>query len=1029
MDLGKISVTPKGAYNSTTIYERLDIVSDSGKSYLSRIDKNNKALTDTTAWQLLVEGGSIEELSDADIKEKYESNPDTNAFTDTEKTKLASLENFDDSAIQTELDTKVDKVAGFGLSKNNFSDADKVKLASLGLGIYAKPLHITDPVPTAYGGYVLADVGTYSFGTTLANKYNVGFLSPSGWEIVSIDMPQATKNIPQFANLSFPVTNTATEKVQCVDNFIIYQLLDGQTATITDVPGISAKWVSLDSRNLRIYEDLPNGTILNEKEQVIGKNITYIVKDGETAVVGTDLLTDESKFKVVGLSEEANSIITEIDYSLLVKENGYIRYSDGKKPNTTDTNWQGNKGLIGVSEGDEISYKFIIVPNVAGVAAYDVNGNYLQSKSITGNGQVSGTYIVDSEVKFVKFSYAVGSATINFDSEIKIDGGNSVKTLNNIVNGFETKININSEEINYLKTEIYSQSTDNILEIAEIFQGFQNGSGNIVGLGTDPSWFNTAFIEVVQNTDIIAEKLGGQGADVMTIGFFDSTFNCLISESVKAEINSTLTKNVNDPAIKYVRFSGTYNNITTGIAKIKMSYIDSSVSISDKIEGINEEVSDINLEIEKINKFLNPHLPKYKYDVNHFIHYGQSLSQGDWESSIISNVQKYNSVMFTGTMRVWEFRQQANKYNALVPAIETVFEYQNGETVVGAAVRGETPSVGTAEKLMQLITDEDGFDYNNYDWKILLSNPGMGGTGIVTLSEKNGVYYQRLLADVIAGKSLANTQGKSYGCHAVSWIQGENDVYNNATGEAYYNNMVNLFTNLNNDIKAITGQIEDVNFFLYQTDCAHFYVNQYRYPHIPLAQTRICKNLTNVHFVTPIFIFPKIGDFIHLTAVGSKWMGGYFGIAYKRILIDGKKESSLTIKEAFVQGNNIYVSFNVPKPPLCFDTTNQIDRGIGKGFQIREINDFANNSYLDIITGVEIIRPDMIKVSCSQSPIGKKLTYAVSNANSYGITSQYIGGNVRDSQDIKFSFKESVNATSETVHDMFNWLPISEVVL
>ena len=131
IDLGKISVTPKGAYNSTTIYERLDIVSDNGNSYLSRIDKNNKSLTDTASWQLLVEGSSIEELSDADIKEKYESNPDTNAFTDADKLKLASLENFDDSVIQTELDTKVDKVAGKSLSTNDFTDADKLKLASL----------------------------------------------------------------------------------------------------------------------------------------------------------------------------------------------------------------------------------------------------------------------------------------------------------------------------------------------------------------------------------------------------------------------------------------------------------------------------------------------------------------------------------------------------------------------------------------------------------------------------------------------------------------------------------------------------------------------------------------------------------------------------------------------------------------------------------------------------------------------------------------------------------------------------------
>lgn len=388
--------------------------------------------------------------------------------------------------------------------------------------------------------------------------------------------------------------------------------------------------------------------------------------------------------------------------------------------------------------------------------------------------------------------------------------------------------------------------------------------------------------------------------------------------------------------------------------------------------------------------------------------------------------------MFTGTMRTWEFRQQLNKYNALIPAIETAFEYQTGETVVGAQFRGETPSVGTGEKLMQLITEEDNFDYNTYGWKLLLSNPGMGGTTISELSDKSGIYYQRLLDDVTAGKSLANSQGKSYACNAVSWIQGETDNYYNLSASVYYEKMVALFDSLNSDIKAITGQTEDVNFFLYQTDSSHFYGpvgDSYRYPHIPLAQLRIAREKSNVHLATPIYHLPKIGDHTHFTAVGSKWFGGYFGIAFKRVLIDNKKDNYLYIKEAFVQGNNIFVTFNVPKPPLVLDTINQIDRGVGKGFQIRNVNDFADNSYLDIITGVEIIRPDMIKISCSSSPVGKKLTYAVSNANSYGVSSQYIGGNLRDSQDITFNFKENVGASTETEHKMFNWLPISEILL
>lgn len=51
-DLGKIGQTLKGEYNSSTIYERLDVVSSNGNSYVSKIDNNNFPVTDTTAWQL-----------------------------------------------------------------------------------------------------------------------------------------------------------------------------------------------------------------------------------------------------------------------------------------------------------------------------------------------------------------------------------------------------------------------------------------------------------------------------------------------------------------------------------------------------------------------------------------------------------------------------------------------------------------------------------------------------------------------------------------------------------------------------------------------------------------------------------------------------------------------------------------------------------------------------------------------------------------------------------------------------------------
>ena len=104
-------------------------------------------------------------LTDAQIKQQYESNPDTNAFTDAEKTKLTDIDTeatknradslnadkdhthtttqvtglgaaLDSKASKTELtdglELKVDKVPGKGLSDENFTQAEKTKLADVG---------------------------------------------------------------------------------------------------------------------------------------------------------------------------------------------------------------------------------------------------------------------------------------------------------------------------------------------------------------------------------------------------------------------------------------------------------------------------------------------------------------------------------------------------------------------------------------------------------------------------------------------------------------------------------------------------------------------------------------------------------------------------------------------------------------------------------------------------------------------------------------------------------------------------------
>lgn len=76
-------------------------------------------------------GGGGGSMTPSEIKVAYESNPNTNAYTDAEKTKLGTLQNYDDTAILSQIDTKVDKVAGKGLSTNDYTTTEKNKLAGL----------------------------------------------------------------------------------------------------------------------------------------------------------------------------------------------------------------------------------------------------------------------------------------------------------------------------------------------------------------------------------------------------------------------------------------------------------------------------------------------------------------------------------------------------------------------------------------------------------------------------------------------------------------------------------------------------------------------------------------------------------------------------------------------------------------------------------------------------------------------------------------------------------------------------------
>ena len=65
---GRVLIIPKGAYNSATLYDRLDVVYYNAKSYVCKQPSMGNVPTNTTYWQLLCDGAiNLSEMEDVHI--------------------------------------------------------------------------------------------------------------------------------------------------------------------------------------------------------------------------------------------------------------------------------------------------------------------------------------------------------------------------------------------------------------------------------------------------------------------------------------------------------------------------------------------------------------------------------------------------------------------------------------------------------------------------------------------------------------------------------------------------------------------------------------------------------------------------------------------------------------------------------------------------------------------------------------------------------------------------------------------------
>ncbi|HDH1529563.1 TPA: hypothetical protein PIU36_004843 [Klebsiella quasipneumoniae subsp. similipneumoniae] len=361
-----------------------------------------------------------------------------------------------------------------------------------------------------------------------------------------------------------------------------------------------------------------------------------------------------------------------------------------------------------------------------------------------------------------------------------------------------------------------------------------------------------------------------------------------------------------------------------------------------------------------------------KVATNFILAYGQSLSTGVRAQSVISLAQPYSNITFSSGVR---------GNGGIFTAVKPLVEDDAKPTPDGESDAAETVCSGTANYASLAMYRENGVLPS--DHVIFCSTAGHGAYTIAQLAKGSAWYNSQFLNHLNGAKAL----NSDIALHAIAWLQGETDSNNTSyTKAAHLAALLKLQSDITTDAQSITGQDSPVMFLTYQHS-SRVKTNDA----VPLAILEACETSDYFYFVAPTYAFPHYTDGLHLLAVGYKWIGAYYGRAYKQAVIDGIKPLAIMPKGATWHGNQVTIRFDVPVPPLVLDATNLAPTK-DSGFAV------SAGGVAQTISAVEVLNGDTVVITLDSAiTSAPQVRYAFDNVGA-GLTIQNgASGNLRDS--------------------------------
>jgi hypothetical protein len=285
-----------------------------------------------------------------------------------------------------------------------------------------------------------------------------------------------------------------------------------------------------------------------------------------------------------------------------------------------------------------------------------------------------------------------------------------------------------------------------------------------------------------------------------------------------------------------------------------------------------------------------------RWDINHVIAYGQSLSTG-WDGlPLLTSGPVLDCLMLGESVR---------------PAEEAAPRF----TPVGAAAF--RPLAATAQGVLGETVLESALGY----WRrrmlaeraaggwLLASACGVGGRSIECLSRGAAPeLFERLRGCVRLARAAAAAAGLTYGVAALLLLQGESNVAGEGTRDrTAYKTLLNT---LLDDVAAeLGGELPCV--LLAQTSGAYAEDGM----GVPQAQLETGLERPGVFLAAPTYPYPEQHG--HPDANGYRWLGAQFGKVLHRVVTRGESWRPLHPLSARREGAEVRIVFHVPCPPLA----------------------------------------------------------------------------------------------------------------